>query len=105
MSRGMSSSRSRKRRKFDGHDVEAIVEVFPEPAGGDGVSRGEVGRGDDPAIGLDHLRAADALERAVLEHAEQLGLHAKRKLADLVEEERTPLRQLKPPLLLTIGAA
>ena len=42
--------------------------------------------------------------RAVLEHAQQLGLHAEGHLADLVEEERPPAGQLEPPLLLPVGA-
>ena len=41
-------------------------------------------------------RAADALELALLEHAEQLGLGFGGHLADLVEEERAAVGQLEP---------
>ena len=40
--------------------------------------------------------AADALEATVLEHAQQLGLHAGLELADLVQEERPSVGQLQP---------
>ena len=39
-------------------------------------------------VDLDRLLAADALEPALLEHAQELGLQAERELADLVEEQR-----------------
>ena len=40
-------------------------------------------------------RAADALERPLLEDAEELDLGARRDVADLVEEERAALGQLE----------
>ena len=89
---------------FDRDDVEPVEEVFAEPAGGDGLGEIHVGGGDDAAVGLDRVGAADALEPAVLEHAQELGLHSQRHLADFVEEQRAPLRQLEPPFLLAVGA-
>ena len=44
--------------------------------------------------------AADALERAVLEHAQQPHLRVGRQLADLVEEERSAVGALEPALPL-----
>ena len=38
----------------------------------------------------------DALELAVLEHPQQLGLQVERQLADLVEEQRAAVRDLEP---------
>ena len=46
-----------------------------------------VGGGDDADVGVQHARAAEAHELALLEHAQQLGLHRRRHLADLVEEQ------------------
>ena len=48
--------------------------------------------------------AADALEPAFLEDAEQLGLHGQRNLADLVEEDGAAVGQLEPALALADGA-
>ena len=41
------------------------------------------------------VAAADALDLALLEDAEQLGLRLQGQLADLVEEERAPVGQLE----------
>ena len=46
----------------------------------------------------DRLGRADALDLAVLEHAQQLHLHAERQLADLVEEDRAAVGRLEEPL-------
>ena len=77
---------------LDRHDVQPVEEIFAESAGGDGLGEDDVGGGDDAAIGLDGVGSAHALEAAVLEHAEQLGLHSQRHLADFVEEESSSLR-------------
>jgi len=47
-----------------------------------------VGGGDHARVGNALLRLADALEFAVLEHAQQLGLQLQRQFADLVQEQR-----------------
>ena len=44
------------------------------------------------------LVAAQAPQRALLEHAQQLRLGAGRQLADLVEEQRAAVRQLEAAL-------
>src|SRR6185312_16024840 len=46
------------------------------------------------------LLPADALEPALLEHAQELGLKAERQLADLVEEQRAAVGHLEPAGLL-----
>ena len=51
-----------------------------------------VGRGDDAHVDVQRLVAADALERALLQEAQELHLRRRRDLADLVEEERAPGR-------------
>ena len=48
--------------------------------------------------------AADALELAVLDHAQELGLQLERQLADLVEEERAAVGELEAALALGHGA-
>ena len=44
-------------------------------------------------------RAADALELALLEHAQELHLGHRRELADLVEEQRAAVGQLEAAFL------
>ena len=46
------------------------------------------------------LRAADALELLLLQHAQQLDLRVERQLADLVEEDRAVVGELEAALLL-----
>ena len=61
-------------------------------------------RGDDAHVHRDRRRAAQSLDRALLEHPEQLDLHFQRQIADLIEKERGPVRQLEAADLLRQGA-
>ena len=96
----MSSVRSRRGRQVDLHDVEPVVEVFAELAFLGQPEQIAVGGGDDADVDLDGLRAADPLEPALLEHAQQLGLHGQGDLADLVEEDRAAVGHLEAALAL-----
>ena len=53
-------------------------------------------RGEDADVGAALLAAADALERALLQHAQQLHLHVEAHVADLVEEQRAAVGELEP---------
>ena len=53
---------------------------------------------------LMRLGAADPLELALLQHAQQLGLERRRDLADLVEEQRAAVGQLEAALAGVDGA-
>ena len=64
-----------------------MAEATRQRLGGEVLVRG----GDDAHVDR-HLRsAAQAVERALLEHAEQLRLERKRELAHLVQEQRAPV--------------
>ena len=93
-----------QRRQHDRDDVEAVVQVLAEPALGDGLGQVLVGGGDDPDVGLQFLEAADAAEAPLLQHAQQLHLHHRAHLADLVEEDGALLGDLEQPLLVAVGA-
>ena len=56
-----------------------------------------MGRGDDPRVDADRPRAAEALDLALLEHAQQLDLDLDRQVADLVEEQRRVIGELEAP--------
>jgi hypothetical protein len=47
----------------------------------------EIGHCDDPDVDRNRARAAQALELAVLEHSQQLGLKLRRQLADLIQKK------------------
>ena len=56
-----------------------------------------VGRRDEANVDADRLDAADALELALLQRAQELHLHLDGDLADLVEEERAAVGELEAP--------
>src|SRR5262249_26837391 len=93
-----------QRRRAEADDVEPVIEVLTESAGADQRLEFLVGRRDDPDIDRDRLRAADALEGHLLEHAEQLGLDFEVDVADLVEEERSAVGLFESPDPVAIGA-
>ena len=92
----MSSARSRSGGSASGEDVEAIVEVLAEGVLAlDLAMRSRLVAATTRTSTSIGLVAADALDLALLEDAEQLGLHRRRQLADLVEEERAAVGQLE----------
>jgi len=70
--------------KSDGEDVDAIKQIGTKLLLRDHGPQVAVGSRDQPEIGVDGARSAEALELAVLQHAEKLGLHFERQLADFV---------------------
>src|SRR3546814_7259976 len=62
-------------------------QVFAEFAVGDRSAKILMRRRDDAHIDLAHLAAADADDRPVFEHAEQLDLHVETHVADFVRSE------------------
>ena len=100
--RDVLAARAQRRRR-DGDDVEPIVEVLAEAPR---LHLGEqiaVGRGDDADVGLDGV-AAERLVLALLQDAQELHLHLRRELADLVEEERAAGGLREAAVLLRDGA-
>src|SRR5262249_16189989 len=88
-----------QRRNRDRDDVEPIEEVLAELALFHHRLERAVRGGDDPDVDLDVPRAADTLEHAFLQAAEQLRLTVRRHLADLIEEQRAAIGELHQPLL------
>ena len=88
-----------QRRHEDREHVQPVVEILAELAGGDRLLEILVGGGDQADVGADGLGAAQPLELALLQHAQQLDLRREVQLADLVEEQRAAVGQLEAPLL------
>jgi hypothetical protein len=91
----MSSRRSRNGGIWNAHDVEPVKQILAELFGGDGGFERLVRRGDDAHVHLDGLVAADALERAALQHAQDFRLRGGRHVADFVEENRAVVALLE----------
>ena len=68
--------------------VQPVEQVFAERAVLHEVEQLAVGRGNDADVDLDRLAAADRLDGAFLQRAQQLYLRRQRQLADLVEKQR-----------------
>ena len=63
-----------------------------------------VGRGHEPDINPDRLRAAQALEFLFLQYTQQLRLQLERDITDFVKEQRALVGQFKPADLGGDGA-
>ena len=84
----------------DGDHIEAEIEILAELLPGDALFEVAVGGGDHPHVDPDEPIAAHALEFTLLQHAQELGLDMGRHLADLIEQNGTPVSQLETPLAL-----
>src|SRR3990167_4807496 len=90
-----------ERREDDVDDVEPVVEVAAELPARHRLLQVPVGRRQDANVDRDRRRGADAPDLALLERAEQLDLDRRRRLGDLVEEQRPVARPPpKPPPFL-----
>src|SRR5438876_2269562 len=84
-----------ERWKRDREDVQAIVQIVPERAGGDHLFEVPVRGCDYSDVDALRTRATEPLELPLLEHPQQLRLQLERDVADLVEEERSAVGQLE----------
>ena len=93
-----------QRRQSDREDAEPVEQVGTELALAGPAFQVAVGGRDQPHVGPDRFAAADALEGLVLQHAQQLGLHRQRHVADLVEEQRAAAALLELADPAAVGA-
>ena|GEM_PF-2728984 len=82
-------------RHVHGKHRQAMVEVAAEAAFAHFLAQVAVGGGDDAGVGKTAAGFADALEFAVFQHAQQLGLEFHGEFADLVEEQGAVARILE----------
>ena len=87
-----------QRRQVDRDDVEAVKEILAEPALAHFLLQIAIGAGDEAHVDADGLVAADALEFAFLQHAQELDLKAQRNFRDFVEQQRAAVRRLESAL-------
>ena len=80
---------------MDREDVQPVEQVRPELLLLDELAEIAVGRRDQPRVAAQRARAAQPLELALLQHAQQLRLQLQRDLADLVEEHGALVGQLE----------
>src|SRR5208337_4352915 len=85
----------RERRDTNLDGTQAIEEIFAETPGENFGAEVAVGGGDEADIDLLDLGRADALNFAVLDDAQQLGLHGQGSLADFIQEHRAAIGVLE----------
>jgi hypothetical protein len=82
------------RRKY-GKDSQTIEKIAAKLLFGNHFREIAVGGSYEPDVDRDGARAAEALDFALLQRAEQLGLQVKRHFAYLIEEEGTFIGQFE----------
>ncbi len=85
--------------ELEGDDVKTIEEVFAEAAVPYGLLEVDVGCGDDADVDLDFGGAAEMHEAAILQDAEDFGLHVHGHGANFVEEEGAAVGYFEEALL------
>ena len=93
-----------QRRQRDDVEGEAIQQVGSEAPFGDQARQVLVRGGDDAHVRAQRLPAADALELAVLDHAQELLLHQRRGGGQLVQEQRAAVGPLEAAVVGAHGA-
>ena len=93
-----------QRRQRDRDDVQAVVQVLAELPFGHELLQVPLRGGDDAHVHRERSRAADALDRPLLQHAQQLHLHRQRDVADLVEEDGAAFGHLEAARAVLDGA-
>jgi hypothetical protein len=86
-----------QRRDVDRKHGQPKKQIFAELLRGDRRLQLAVRCGNDADVDVERLRAADTLEPLFLERAENLCLQPERQVPDLVEKQRAPVREFKPP--------
>ena len=76
-------------RQLNRDDVQAKIQVFSEPAVGDGLVNVDVSGSHDPRIDFQALAASQPREGAILQHVEKLGLQVRAHFSNFVQKKRT----------------
>ena len=84
-----------QRRQVNRHHVQSIVQVFAKFVFVDQFLQIAIAGGDHAHIDANRLRIADALELALLQHAQQLHLQLRRGGIDFVQKNRAGVRRFE----------
>ena len=84
-----------QRRDVDGHDIQPVVEILAKGAFFERGAQIAIGGGDQAHVHFDRARAAEPLEFALLQNAQQLHLRGRRNVADFIEKQRALVGQFE----------
>ena len=93
-----------QRRQSQREDVQSVIEVAAEPSGAHVFHQVAIGGGDDPDVNVNRIAAAEPLEFALLQYAQQHHLQLRRQLSDLVQKERAAVGLLESSFAARHGA-
>lgn len=93
-----------ERRQLEGHHVQAEVEVFAKGAPRGFLLEVAVGGGHQSEVDRQVFRASQAAERALLQDAQQFGLHGLVQITDFVEEQGPAFGLFQQPAFSLVGA-
>src|SRR5512146_204497 len=85
-----------QRRQRQIEDIEAIEQIFAKAALPDRQGEVDIGCNDDARIDLNGPRAADPVDRVLLQKAQQMALKLERQIADIVKEDRAAVGGFEP---------
>src|ERR1700724_845044 len=84
-----------QRRHLDRENAQPVVEIFAEPSGANQTLKVTVSRRNNADVDPPRRVIADWFKLAVLQHAQQLGLHRQRQLAYFIKKKSAAVRQLE----------
>src|SRR5215472_9578108 len=84
-----------ERCRFDGKDIQSVIQVASETAGRDLVLQVPVSRCNDPDISAPRSILAHSFVGFLLQDTQQFALHFQRDLTDLVQEQSSARRDLE----------
>src|SRR5215813_56710 len=93
-----------QRGQSDGENVEAVKKVGAEFAFADQSLERLIGRGYDADFDTDALGAAQPLEDAGLQHAQEPPLYFQQDLADLIQKNRAAVGQFESAAATVVAA-
>ena len=84
-----------ERHDLDGKNIQAVIKVFPEAAGGDFLFQIAIGGGDDAHIGKARAVFPDAFVAFFLQGPEQLALQIEGDFTDFIQKQGSALGGFK----------
>jgi hypothetical protein len=93
-----------QRRQLNGVNVETVVEVLAQSPLADRLLQRTIGCGEDAHVDWQLFACAEPENSLLFENTEQLGLHLRPHLGNLVEQEAATIRPLEASLAAPIGA-
>ena len=84
-----------QRRHFNLQHIQTVIQVLPKALFFNSLQKILIRRRDDPHVQIDHPIAANTHDLPLLNDTQQLRLHSRRNISDLVQKNRPVIRPFK----------